>query len=291
MNAEDRTPTGLTRRRRRLSDEETAERMLQTAMEAIAESGLTVSLEHLSLEDVIRSADVSRSAAYRRWPYKDLFFADLLRRLASSAGEGMLPEDTATGQLLARVAREHADEVTTAEGRHHLLVELLRQSAPSNFDFFRRSRQWRTYHALHATFLSLPEGELRDDVQAALARSEQQVMTAIASTYRRLAELLGYRLRPELASTYASMSAILNSTMRGLTLLAPTIESITAPPVRTNAFGSGEEREWSQPALAIAATVMSFLEPDPDAEWDDDRVAATRERLRHLDLADSAPGH
>jgi hypothetical protein len=29
--------------------------------------------EHISFEDVIREADVSRSSAYRRWPHKDLF--------------------------------------------------------------------------------------------------------------------------------------------------------------------------------------------------------------------------
>jgi len=27
---------------------------------------------------VIRDADVSRSAVYRRWPFKDLFFSDLV---------------------------------------------------------------------------------------------------------------------------------------------------------------------------------------------------------------------
>ena len=36
---------------------------------------------------VIRDADVSRSSAYRRWPYKDLFFSDLLRELAKAAAK------------------------------------------------------------------------------------------------------------------------------------------------------------------------------------------------------------
>jgi len=47
--------------------------MLQAAVAMINRDGLTVSLDHLSFEEVIRDADVSRSAVYRRWPYKQPF--------------------------------------------------------------------------------------------------------------------------------------------------------------------------------------------------------------------------
>lgn len=80
----ERAATGLTRRRRRLSDAETAARMLRAGAESVERTGLTVSLEHLSLEDLIHTAGVARSAVYRRWPYKDLFFGDLLRELAAT---------------------------------------------------------------------------------------------------------------------------------------------------------------------------------------------------------------
>ena len=59
----------------RLSDDETGQRMLAAAVAMVHRTGLTVSLDHISFEDVIRDADVSRSAVYRRWPYKDLFYA------------------------------------------------------------------------------------------------------------------------------------------------------------------------------------------------------------------------
>ena len=58
--------------------------MLHTATGLIDASGLTVSLDHISFEEVIQQAGVSRSAAYRRWPYKDLFFSDLLKELAQA---------------------------------------------------------------------------------------------------------------------------------------------------------------------------------------------------------------
>ena len=75
-------PTGLGRRGRRLPDEELRRRMLRAAAAMVHRAGLTVSLDHISFEDVIRDADVSRSAAYRRWPYKDLFYGDLIEELA-----------------------------------------------------------------------------------------------------------------------------------------------------------------------------------------------------------------
>ena len=55
--------------------------MLESAAAMVNQAGLTVSLDHLSFEDLIRDARVSRSAVYRRWPYKDLFFSDLLKEL------------------------------------------------------------------------------------------------------------------------------------------------------------------------------------------------------------------
>lgn len=283
---EDNAPTGLTRRRRRISDVETERRMLQAAAAMVHESGLTVSLEHISLEDVIHAAGVSRSAVYRRWPYKDLFFSDLLRQLAGAAGTGALPDDTATAELIRRVAAERLDWIATPEGRHDLLLELLRQSASANLSFFHQSTHWRTYLALHATFLSLPPGDLRDDVQAALSRSEQHVIGQIAASYERGATLLGYRLRPDLgAATYLDLATLLNATMRGMTLLAPTVPEIATDSVHATPYGAGAAREWSRPALAIAAITTSFLEPDPAVEWDEQRLATVREALDSLDLA------
>ncbi|MBW6435121.1 hypothetical protein KZ829_15375 [Actinoplanes hulinensis] len=34
-------------------------------------------------------------------------------------------------------------------------------------------------------------------------------------------------------------------------------------------FGAPAERRWSLSALSLASVAMTFLEPDPDAEWGD----------------------
>ncbi len=63
--AASQAPTGLARRGRRLTDQETEQRMLRAAVHLVSNTGLTVSLDHISLEDLIRAAGVSRSTVYR----------------------------------------------------------------------------------------------------------------------------------------------------------------------------------------------------------------------------------
>ena len=88
--------------------------MLEAATALVNETGLTVSLEHISLEEVIRAAGVSRSAAYRRWPYKDLFFSDLLKELARAASPGIL-DDSETLELVRQIVAEHSNWLATPE--------------------------------------------------------------------------------------------------------------------------------------------------------------------------------
>ncbi len=283
MDKVNRAPTGLMRRRRRISDEETEQRMLHAEMAMVKKTGLTVSLEHISFEDVIRDAGVSRSAVYRRWPYKDLFFSDLLRELATVAGAGALPADRAAEELVRRIAVEHLDWLETAELRHQLLVEILRESALVNFQFFHESTEWRTYLALHATFLSLPAGGLRDDVQAALSRSEQGFIDQISTAYEYVAKLLGYRLRPELGATFETMATLLNATMRGLVLTAPAIPDIASRRIQATPFETARQAEWSQPALGIAAIALNFIEPDSTIKWNDERLTMVHHAMKSQD--------
>ena len=124
-------PTGLARRPRRLPEHETEQRMLGAAMATVDRAGLTVSLDHISFEDIIRDADVSRSAVYRRWPHKDLFFSDLVKHLARNATPAIARDEVA---MLIQVATEHQDWLETPELRHSLVVELFRRLALYDFD-------------------------------------------------------------------------------------------------------------------------------------------------------------
>lgn len=252
--------------------------MLDAALAMVNDTGLTVSLEHISFEDVIRDAGVSRSAVYRRWPYKDLFFSDLLRELAQGMGLDTVTDSAAGVELARQLLRDHLDRLDTAEHRHSLFVDMLRQSALRDFETIYTSTQWRTYIALHASFLSLADGELRDDVHTALAASEQKLVARISSAYEQLAGLLGYRLRPGLTDNFETMATLLSATMQGLVIRTFASTETATRRIQADPFGVGPA-EWSQPALGIVSIAVAFLEPDPTTTWDNEHLATIRQAL------------
>jgi AcrR family transcriptional regulator len=270
------TPTGLARRNRRLSDQETRDRMLRAAIAMINQTGLTVSLDHISFEDVIRVADVSRSTAYRHWPYKDLFFSDLVKELASSASPATIHDEI---QLMKRVLAQHLDWLQTPPLRRSLILELIRQLALLDFQTVLTSPGWRTYFALHATFSSLSDAELRDQVQAALVQAEATRTGQIARAWRQLADLFGYRLRPELATSFETLATLLSATMRGLVITALSTPDIATHLTLASPFGASTRDQWSLPAIGIASIATAFLEPDPTTEWNDQRLAEIHHAL------------
>src|SRR6266542_279758 len=231
-------PTGLARRGRRLPDHEPAQRMLRTAVDMVHRTGLTVSLDHISLEDVIREAGVSRSAVYRRWPYKDLFFSDLVRELATNATPKLVEDELA---MIRDIVAARLDWLDTPERRWGRVIELFRRLA------------------LLATFMSLADGDLRDQVQAALGESERAHLARIAKAWGQLAGLFGYRLRPELGATFATLAPLLSASMRGLVIMALSMPEIATQRTAAAPFGAAAQEEWSLPAIGLASIASSFL--------------------------------
>jgi AcrR family transcriptional regulator len=258
---------------------ETQERMLDAAVAMVTETGLTVSLEHISLEDVIHRAGVSRSAVYRRWPYKDLFFSDLLKRLAAGASPAIGGTNPEAVAAVNKIVLDHLDWLRTPKLRRALAAEVLRQGALDEFETFHASAEWRTYYALQATFLSLPDGELRREVQDALTASERVLITRVARAYEEMTNLLGLRIRPELEITFDTIAVMATATTRGMVLMAPANPGIASQRFQANPFGAPEPAEWSEPALSMVGVTLTFLEPDPSFRWTDERAAAVREAL------------
>ncbi|AIJ25536.1 hypothetical protein AMETH_5444 [Amycolatopsis methanolica 239] len=157
------------RRRPRLSDQETQRRMLTTAAEAVGRTGLTVGLDHLPFAELIRQAGVARSAVYRKWPNREAFLGDLLLELARGQAPLGATGGEAAGVLVRRILLARLDALTTPDGRRAATAELVRETAFQDFRHLLGSPVWQTYLALTATAAGLPDGDLRDQVVAALA--------------------------------------------------------------------------------------------------------------------------
>lgn len=274
--------SGLGRRRRRTPDEETERRMLDTALEMVNETGLTVSLDHISYEDVIRDARVSRSSAYRRWPYKDLFFSDLLKELAKAGSPAAVSSESRAIPLIRQIVLDRRDWLATPEGRHRLLLELIRQGSEQDFRTLLGSTEWRTYLALHATFLSVSDDDLRDELGSTLSASEGDFVTRVAAAWKVMCGLLGYRLRAETGATFESFAAIASAGLRGRVLMALASPGLASTPVHGRPFGASEDADWSPSAFALAALATACFEPDPAVVWDAARVAAVADQIARL---------
>ena len=228
-------------------------------------------------EEVIRHAGVARSAVHRRWPYKDMFFSDLLRELARATAPASVAGRPTGHAALAAIAAERLERLDTAAGRRATLLELIRRE--QDFAVVHQSAEWRTYLALHATFLSLPDGALRTDVQAALTESERGFTTRIAAAWQEWAELFGFRLRPELGTGFETLASLVSAHFRGLVLMSPTSPDIVGAHIEADPFGTGETARWPVRAVALAGVALTFLEADPGISWTEARTAAVREQL------------
>ncbi|NYE01345.1 AcrR family transcriptional regulator [Kineosphaera limosa] len=268
------------------------QRLVDVAVARILREGMSVSLEHLSLEKVIAESGVSRATAYRQWPNK----ADFLREVLVSAVRGtrLVAESPRELGQLADLLRVSGEALSTPQGRRDLVVEALRVSAQADFERIHASPHWQTYLAITATCRGLPAGTLRDDVQAALAQTEASFLDHRAAVYARLPALLGYRLVPPLAEPegFRVMAGAAGAMMTGLIVNA----TAAAPKgrggggtIRLAPFGSTKEAHWSLPALHLVTVFFAYLEPDPDAVWSRERIRAAAAQLDELILALAVP--
>lgn len=267
-------------RRPRLSDAETEERMLKAGLQFVAQQGLSLSLEHLSMENLIQAAGVSRTSSYRRWPTKDTFAADLLLTLAQAADlSGDVPGLT---EALAATSGAAFVELETQQGRRNAVVEVLRVLFDTDFLAMLHSADWRSYIALRAGHIGLPAGDLRTRVAEALAQTEQRFTRARAAAFRMLADGMGYRLRHPDPEAWDRLSLTIGAVATGMLIRGYSDPHAVTATVVVTALGSTAPAPWSTSTLASAGIFLDAVEPDPAVVWSPDRIAALRAQAGDL---------
>lgn len=263
--AQDRQRARISGRRPRMSEAQTREAALRTAVEAIREDGLAVSLEHLSMEDVIREAGVSRTAFYRLWPLKDQFIGDLIVELAKDAIPVQNTRGADATQQLSAILLPRMDALKDERVRWQTARELITEAAIS--DFVRTAEtvtQWRTYFALVTFVMSLPEGDARDAARREIGRSEARYRARLVSNFQMIAGIFAVRLRTESGVTFDEIVELVIATVRGLVLRS----QVGEPPM-----------DHSLVALSMTAIITCYFENDPAVVWDDDRMNRLRAML------------
>jgi hypothetical protein len=111
-------------------------------------------------------------------------------------------------------------------------------------------------------------------------RTPQSRHRLVLELIRKLALLdFGYRLRPEMATSFDTLSTLLSAMMRGLVITALSTPEVASHRTVATPFGASDENSWSLPATGMAGIAMAFLEPDPTTEWNDERLAQVHRAL------------
>jgi AcrR family transcriptional regulator len=249
-----------------------AARVVAAAVDRLREHGVTVGLDQISLEHAIAASGVSRATAYRRWPSRQEFLREVLIQVVRQTR--LEPETEEDLAALRGLAESQGESLASEPGRRTFVVESFRLAAESEYLRLAASREWRDHLALRATCDGLPGGELRDTVAAELADAEKKFATRRAAVYARLPALLTYRLVPWLdqQTGFDVMAAAAGAIMTGL-IVRPGLSHSTAP-FRARAFGSTIEAQWTIESYSLVALILSYLEPDPEIEWNETRLLA-----------------
>jgi AcrR family transcriptional regulator len=259
------SPSGLggrTRRAPKRPDSVARRAMIVAGQELVAEQeGLTVSLDHLSYEDIIQRAGVSRSTAYRLWPYKERYYVDLVCELAGPDWQSHSALDEATQQLALEIVTRDLDRLRTREGRLAVLDEAVRIATLQNYRAVVDSPHWRTYVTISATLMSTPAGPDKDRVLDALRAAENYFIDSMARFYQIMVALLGLKIRgpfEDLRLLAAASAAI----VEGLALRQISIGDIVDRPLEID----GET--WSLAAVGFRGILWQMAELDDDYDPD-----------------------
>ncbi|MEV5720486.1 TetR/AcrR family transcriptional regulator [Amycolatopsis mediterranei] len=269
----------LPRGRRRISADEARNRMLAAARDIVFELGMTVSLEDVSMEEVMRRAQVPRSSVYRLWPYKGDFVDDLLCHLAGPEWVGVSPGQARTLAVARDVIRANRDRLNSPEGRLAVTRETARQAIACSFEDLLSAKGWTFYFALAGTIDYVRDAQARARIAAALEESEQVRVRSLAAFYRELAGVVGLRLRDGYRFEHLALAG--GALLQGLLVREivarnsprdqsqSTDEDVQTPhrmlthPLPGHGL-DGETADWSFAASAYLAIFESILEPDPN---------------------------
>lgn len=235
----------------RRSAEATRRRILDAALQMLLERGVSAGVQHIRLQEVLRSVGLTTGAAYRIWADQDEFHRDLavemvqLRFAPPSASATRAISDALDGDgTFEDVIRAAALDHVSYAARFHLEPES------------RDSHAFITALALRTAAGAWPE------LRAASAQRHAESVESFAEFYSRLIARFGYRLRTPF--TIMDLSETMAALGEGFAIRAA--EGLDHPVLHIADDDEAPSGEWTLFGIAIRGLADLFLVKIEDEE-------------------------
>lgn len=253
------------KRAKRIPAEEVRIRMLDAARDVVASVGLTVSFDHLPMEEYIKKAGVPRSSVYRIWSTREEFVADLIGEVFSAEryAEGF---DPTAITAMTNVYQDNLGRLDTAAGRRAVVHEMIRVGSTINYSHLSNSVEWRSYNTLFTSLDSIPSGPAHEALAQVVDRIEGQFARRMAQFYADMIVRFRATLKP--GFTVDQIAALTAMIVEGISTRVRRPESALDAIVSAPGL-DGEDVEWHLAAFTIRSVVdgmiADFGSDDPEA--------------------------
>jgi AcrR family transcriptional regulator len=228
--------------RRTLDD--TRQLLVDVGLRLLHERGVSVSVTHIRLTEVVAAAGMTTGAAYRCWENQGAYHRDL----AVAAAQW---RDRASVQ-------DTVDDIADLVAGGAPIGEVLRVAAEANLYTYPEDTPFLTTIALRTCAPADPA------VAAAGRRHLSSAVDSFASLYDSLLRVYGRRVAEPY--TLRDLTVALAALSEGFVLQAITGEP--QPRIIRGDVEAGVDKDWSLFGCAAEAIVMRFTEPDPAGRVD-----------------------
>lgn len=232
--------------RRRTADQ-TRRLILDAALQLLLERGASAGVQHIRLQEVLRTVGLTSGAAYRIWADQDEFHRDLAVEMMGLRFSA--PTASATAAIAGFVDQGGSiDDVIRAAARDH--VEYTAQ--------FHRVPESRDAHVfITALALRTAAGAWPELRSAAAARHEESI-DAFSRFYSELMDRFGYRMRTPF--TVRDLAEAMAALGEGFAIRAA--EGLEHPVIDVAESDESHPGEWTLFGIAIRGLVDAFIVRD-----------------------------
>jgi AcrR family transcriptional regulator len=234
----------------RRTAEDTRRLILEAAIQMLLERGATAGVQHIRLQEVLRSVGLTTGAAYRIWGDQDEFHRDLAVAMVGlrfappvASAAGAIEEVLSSGGSLDDVARVAALDFVTYASKFHLEPES------------RDSHAFITALALRTAAGAWPE------LRVASAERHRESIAAFATFYAALLQRFGRRMREPL--TIVDFTEAMAALGEGFAIRAA--EGLDHPTYDIPEGAELPSGEWTLFGIGIRGLVTAFTIPIQDA--------------------------